>query len=134
MVQMVITKTNTHAGPPLGSRWAQKWAYMWAEQLVRFWYMLPKVTIITTQRSVPKEKSLKLCYPQERLESLCPGDSNNKCAEPSLLKCHRCIAFSRPSSPQNYRIVSKLCLPVEQHEVLHPGRIRQTLSPRRHEQ
>ena len=41
---MVITKTNTHAGPPLGSRWAHKWAYMWAEQLVKFWYMLPKVT------------------------------------------------------------------------------------------
>ena len=43
MVQMVTTKTNTHADPPLGSRWAQMWAYMWAEQLVIFWYMLPKV-------------------------------------------------------------------------------------------
>ena len=41
---MVTTKTKTHAGPPLGSRWAQMWAYMWAEQLVIFWYMLPKVT------------------------------------------------------------------------------------------
>ena len=40
---MVTTKTNTHADPPLGSRWAQMWAYMWAEQLVIFWYMLPKV-------------------------------------------------------------------------------------------
>ena len=43
---MVTTKTNTHADPPLGSRWAQMWAYMWAEQLVIFWYMLPKVTFI----------------------------------------------------------------------------------------
>ena len=41
---MDTTKTKTHAGPPLGSRWAQMWAYMWAEQLVIFWYMLPKVT------------------------------------------------------------------------------------------
>ena len=41
---MVTTKTNTHADPLLGSRWAQMWAYMWAEQLVIFWYMLPKVT------------------------------------------------------------------------------------------
>ena len=51
MVQMVITKTNTHAGPPLGSRWAQKWAYMWAEQLVRFWSMLPKVTLTNKSTS-----------------------------------------------------------------------------------
>ena len=42
---MVTTKTNTHADPLLGSRWAQMWAYMWAEQLVIFWYMLPKVTL-----------------------------------------------------------------------------------------
>ena len=41
---MDTTKTKTHAGPLLGSRWAQMWAYMWAEQLVIFWYMLPKVT------------------------------------------------------------------------------------------
>ena len=41
---MDTTKTKTHADPPLGSRWAQMWAYMWAEQLVIFWYMLPKVT------------------------------------------------------------------------------------------
>ena len=44
---MVTTKTNTHTDPPLGSRWAQMWAYMWAEQLVIFWYMLPKVTFGT---------------------------------------------------------------------------------------
>ena len=43
---MVTTKTNTHADPPLGSKWAQTWAYMWAEQLVIFWYMLPKVTLV----------------------------------------------------------------------------------------
>ena len=56
---MVITKTNTHAGPPLGSRWAQKWAYMWAEQLVRFWYMLPKVTqAMSKLRVAPVERFL----------------------------------------------------------------------------
>ena len=44
MVQMVTTKSKTHADPPLGSRWAQMWVYMWAQQLVIFWYMLPKVT------------------------------------------------------------------------------------------
>ena len=59
---MVITKTNTHAGPPLGSRWAQKWAYMWAEQLVRFWYMLPKV-IITRNLSISTSMSEDFNFP-----------------------------------------------------------------------
>ena len=36
MVQMDIDKTNTHADPPLDSRWAQKWVHMWAQVLVIF--------------------------------------------------------------------------------------------------
>ena len=58
---MVITKTNTHAGPPLGSRWAQKWDYIWAEQLVRFWYMLPKVTYTFIVPLVKGTLDLYLC-------------------------------------------------------------------------
>ena len=55
---MATTKTNTHADPPLGSRWAQMWAYMWAEQLVIFWYMLPKVTHPPKVYANTKPKSL----------------------------------------------------------------------------
>ena len=56
---MDTTKTKTHAGPPLGSRWAQMWAYMWAEQLVIFWYMLPKVT--HTPQKFMQTQSQKVC-------------------------------------------------------------------------
>ena len=61
---MVTTKTNKHADPLLGSRWAQMWAYMWAEQLVIFWYMLPKVTynrwtIVPSKRKISKRYVLE---------------------------------------------------------------------------
>ena len=36
MVQMDTDETNTHADPPLGSRWAQMWVHMWAQVLVVF--------------------------------------------------------------------------------------------------
>ena len=36
MVYMDTNKSNTHADPPLGSRWAQMWVHMWAQTLVIF--------------------------------------------------------------------------------------------------
>ena len=62
---MDTTKTKTHAGPLLGSRWAQMWAYMWAEQLVIFWYMLPKVTLIRTgkvKEDIEKDLDSLQCF------------------------------------------------------------------------
>ena len=41
---MDTNRSNTHADPLLGSRWAQMWVYMWAQTMVSCWYMLPKVT------------------------------------------------------------------------------------------
>ena len=36
MVYMDTNESNTHADPPLGSRWAQMWVHMWAQTLVLF--------------------------------------------------------------------------------------------------
>ena len=36
MVYMDTNKSNTHADPLLGSRWAQMWVHMWAQTLVIF--------------------------------------------------------------------------------------------------
>ena len=33
---MDTNRSNTHADPPLGSRWAQMWVHMWAQILVQF--------------------------------------------------------------------------------------------------
>ena len=33
---MDTNKSNTHADPLLGSRWAQMWVHMWAQTLVIF--------------------------------------------------------------------------------------------------
>ena len=34
MVYIDINRSNTHADPLLGSRWAQMWVHMWAQTLV----------------------------------------------------------------------------------------------------
>ena len=34
MVYIDINRSNTHADPLLGSRWAQMWVNMWAQTLV----------------------------------------------------------------------------------------------------
>ena len=34
MVYIDINMSNTHADPPMGSRWAQMWIHMWVHTLV----------------------------------------------------------------------------------------------------
>ena len=45
MVYINTNKSNTHADPLLGSRWAQMWVHMWALKLVRFLVYVTKGNI-----------------------------------------------------------------------------------------
>ena len=45
MVYMDTNKSNTHADPPLGSRWTQMWVHMWAQTLVIFLVYVTKGNI-----------------------------------------------------------------------------------------
>ena len=47
MVYMDTNEFNTHADPPLGSRWAQMWVHMWAQTMVRFLVYVTKGNIKT---------------------------------------------------------------------------------------
>ena len=69
MVYMDTNRSNTHADPPLGSRWAQMWVHMWAETLVIFLVYVTKGNIsdLGSQEGVyapayenPWERTVKL--------------------------------------------------------------------------
>ena len=45
MVYMHTNRSNTHADPPLGSRWAQMWVHIWAQILVQFLVYVTKGNI-----------------------------------------------------------------------------------------
>ena len=57
MVYMDTNKSNTHADPLLGSRWAQMWVHMWARTLVIF------LVYVTKGNTYAWEKE-KNCYMQ----------------------------------------------------------------------
>ena len=59
MVYMDTNKSNTHADPLLGSRWAQIWIHMWAQTLViLLLYVTTGNTHPTTVYANTKPKSL----------------------------------------------------------------------------
>ena len=55
---MHTNKSNTHADPPLGSRWAEMWVHMWALKLVRFLVYVTKGNICYSDGLV----RLVVCY------------------------------------------------------------------------
>ena len=48
MVYIDINRSNTHADPMLGSRWAQMWVHMWAHTLGTFLVYVTKGQLVVT--------------------------------------------------------------------------------------
>ena len=58
MVYININRSNTHADPLLGSRWAQMWVHMWAQTLVILLVYVTKGN--THPKSLGKHKAKSL--------------------------------------------------------------------------
>ena len=69
MVYIDINRSNTHADPPLGSRWAQMWVHMWVHTLVIL------LVYVTTGNNC---LAIYRTYIADKYESICELSKHSK--------------------------------------------------------